>query len=40
MLVRNRAITTLGALSLVSLLAGCGHGTPAARPTITVTTTA
>jgi hypothetical protein len=40
MLVRNRAITTLGALSLVWLLAGCGHGTPAARPTITVTTTA
>ena len=30
----------VGALSLVSLLAACGHGTPAARPTITVTITA
>ena len=40
MLVRHRAIVMPAALGLVALLAGCGHGTPAARPTITVTTTA
>jgi hypothetical protein len=37
---RKRARLVLGAVSLGLLLAACGHGTPAARPTITVTTTA
>jgi hypothetical protein len=37
---RKRARLVLGAVGLGLLLAACGHGTPAARPTITVTTTA
>jgi hypothetical protein len=38
--VSNRAVTVLAAMSLVAVLAACSHGAPAARPTITVTTTA
>jgi hypothetical protein len=38
--VSNRAVTVLAAMSLVTVLAACSHGAPAARPTITVTTTA